>query len=544
MGRIGLGTSWAVARFVGARPRALVTTGWRRTLRDRRIAVRSWVHRHPWLAALPIVAVYAAIVSYWSAQHEPWRDEVVPMTLVQETSSMSELWRRVRHEGHPILWYACLRYAWLALGSTAALKVVSVLVAVGAMTIFLVSAPLPLRLKILFTFSWLPLYEYSVMARNYGLGMLCLFAFCALYPRRRDHPMAVALTLALLANSNLLGFILTVSAGVMLAVDDLTERPRRAPWPAAAIAVYVVGLALCVWTYLGISGETGAAVQLDLRSFVSGVVGAVFTPGRQAWVWMGLLPSLWFWLYLLTLLPRPALLCFAGISIIGFALLFELVFPPNHARRGYLLLAVIATMWMDASRSQDTWAPWSDAVGRWIHRLRCFLVIPLVFTLVVHLFIGLHHGVEDAKNDHSSSRRLGLLIASDPRLDRAIVIAEPEPSVQSLPYYRDNPTYLQREGVFGRTIGFEKSRRKDMSLSELLQLARDLRDRHGSPVVIALGWQLDGPPEQAIAKGTNFEETFTTTPAAIAEFRRRTQQLGSFRAATLSDENYDVFVLW
>src|SRR5262249_37319816 len=140
-------------------------------------ALPSWVHEHPRGVALSLTAVYAAIVSVVSIYHEPWRDEVVPMTLVRQAESLPDLWHTLRYEGHPILWYVALRYAYLALGSTAALKVVSVLVAVAAIGIFLVHAPLPLSIKCLFTFGALPLYEYSVVARDYGLGMLFLFAF-------------------------------------------------------------------------------------------------------------------------------------------------------------------------------------------------------------------------------------------------------------------------------------------------------------------------------------------------------------------------------
>ena len=64
------------------------------------------------------------------------------------------------------------------------LKVLSILIAGAAMLLFIFRSPFPLPLKVLFVFSLLPLYEYAVMARNYGISMLLMFSFAALYPRR------------------------------------------------------------------------------------------------------------------------------------------------------------------------------------------------------------------------------------------------------------------------------------------------------------------------------------------------------------------------
>src|SRR4029450_3435422 len=116
-------------------------------------ALRMWFRSHPWLGAIPIAAVFAAIVAHVSAHHEPWRDEVVPLSIVRQAHSLRELFTLRRYEGQPMLWYLCLRYTYVVLQSTVALKVVSIVVAVAAVVIFLARAPLPLWMKLLFTFS-------------------------------------------------------------------------------------------------------------------------------------------------------------------------------------------------------------------------------------------------------------------------------------------------------------------------------------------------------------------------------------------------------
>ena len=498
---------------------------------------------------LLLTAVYAAIVIYVSVHHEPWRDEVVPMTLVRQAGSLRELWQTLRYEGHPILWYLCLRYVYLALGSTVALKVTSVLVAIAAVGIFLVYAPLPLSLKTLFTFSWLPLYEYSVLARDYGLGMLMLFAFCALYPRRRDHPVATALALAGLANSNSLGFILAVAAGTMLVIDAVIDRPvldaGRRGWQLAAIAVYVAGLAFSAWTDVP-EKETLILPVYDhtFGTVVGAFVAAVVAPARQSWFLLGLVPWLWFWMYFLTLARWPGLLCFAALSVIGFSLVSDLVIPPSPSRLGYNLLVVMATMWLEASRSERAPPPRAGRLGSGLPRVRRFLRFPLAVTLAGHVLAAVHLGISDVQHEYSSSRRLGALIASDPRLHDAIVIGEPETAATSLSYYQDNPIFLIREGTFARSSRFFRGHRQNLSLSELIGTAHDLRTRYGHPVLIVFGWNPNGPEEQRVFAGTVFELRFTSTPADRDDFRRQTERLASLRDASRPDESYDVFVLW
>ena len=87
-------------------------------------------------------------------------------------------------------------------------------------------------------------------------------------------------------------------------------------------------------------------------------------------------------------------------------------------------------------------------------------------------------------------------------------------------------------------------RRNDYSLEELLHTAGELREQYGVPVVMALGWWIDGPQVQRAYGGTYFAQTFTVSSGARAEFQARTQFLGRLRAASFTDENYDVFVLW
>src|SRR5262249_31089786 len=127
----------------------------------------------PWQALVGTL-IYAVVVALLARHHELWRDEVRALNIVSGSSSLIEMFRRLHNEGHPALWYLIL-YAGVHLtGSKLVLKPISALVACAAMYVFFRFAPWPWWQKAAFAVGVLPLYEYSVMCRNYGISMLLL----------------------------------------------------------------------------------------------------------------------------------------------------------------------------------------------------------------------------------------------------------------------------------------------------------------------------------------------------------------------------------
>jgi hypothetical protein len=515
-------------------------------------ALRELARNRRWWLAGAVTAAYATIIIIGAAHHEVWRDEIVPLSIARGMPSFLDLWQIMRHEGHPLLWYVILRYAYFVFGSTGVLPVLSVLIAIAAILLFVSRAPLPLWMKCLFVFGYLPIFEYSVVARANGLAMLLLFAFCALYADREKHPVGVAVILATLANTTSQGFVTAGAAGIMIAIDAVMAKGRGGLTTGRylfASAVYVAGLAHA----LASNAPDTSVVSLELfhhhdwNKVIPAVWGAIVSPAAHSapLLWVPF-TALWLWLAVVLLWRRPALAVFLLGSLVGFELIFTLLYPANPRHMGYVVLVIIATVWL--------WNPWDrrDAlpVGGPVSRLeawmRRLLLVPLTATLCYQVIIGIGYVVDDVRLEYSSSGRLAALIASDPRLERAIVISEPENLILSLPYYRDNKIFLPQENAFRDWlfIWIPGGRRGDYNLAELLVTSTALRQRHDTPVVMALGWRLDGPDVQRTYSGTYFEQTFSMSAVDRAEFLARTRLLGRLREASFTDENYDVFVLW
>ena len=305
--------------------------------------------RAPLWVAVAITALYASIVIVTSVHHEPWRDEVVPLSIAREADSTVDLARTLSFEGHPALWYVCLRYAHLVIGHSYALKILSVTCAIAAIFVFLWRAALPLWFRTLFVLGYIPLYQYSVVSRSYSLSMLLLFVYCWLYTRRLERPVRVALVLAAIANCHVFGLIVAVAAGLSLAVERIAARRRegqiRPGRLAAAVAIYLAGIAFSI--ALAFPDPAFTAATVDWPTIAAGIGRALLQPlGHSGSFFFVPAPSLLIWLFFLFLLPRPALLAFAGVAVVATELVFTLVWPPAPWHLGTVLLVIVATLWL------------------------------------------------------------------------------------------------------------------------------------------------------------------------------------------------------
>src|SRR5262249_25602752 len=205
--------------------------------------------------ALLLILAYAALIVLVSVRHELFRDEVRAVTITAHSHSLGELFRNIRNEGHPALWYLLLYPLVHATGTLTVLKPLSAAVAILAVWVFVRRAPLARWQKVLFAFGALPAYEYSVMCRNYGISMLLLFAIAALWRERFQRPLLLAALMAILANTNAHSVLLVGALLVALFGEIVFERPpesaaflRRSAVPMLLIAG--AGVLASAWVIL------------------------------------------------------------------------------------------------------------------------------------------------------------------------------------------------------------------------------------------------------------------------------------------------------
>ncbi|MEO8067939.1 MAG: hypothetical protein ABI599_09635 [Flavobacteriales bacterium] len=176
--------------------------------------------------------VYAALVVCMTAMHGMWLDEMQPWCVARDSSSLTELYRNTRFEGHPPLWYLLLFAITRFTSNPLAMQVVHVGLAICTSALVLWRAPFIWWWRVLIVFGYFFLYEYTVIARNYGLALL--FLLLAADARQRiGLGWQWAALLVLAGFAHVWGIVF---AGAWMVAELSMERTRRT-WSCASIVL-------------------------------------------------------------------------------------------------------------------------------------------------------------------------------------------------------------------------------------------------------------------------------------------------------------------
>lgn len=199
-----------------------------------------------------VTLAFVALGAVGIARHEMWRDEMQAWLLAAESRSLPELFHNLRYEGHPALWHVILWAINRWAQDPAAMQVLHLAIAAAAVFLFARNAPFSRPTRALFAFSYFPFYEYSVISRSYGLGLLLVLAFCSLAGRRSRSYLPLAAVLALLANASAYAWILAAALSAALVVDVLRRADlrravaERSGETLLALAIYAAGAGLAL----------------------------------------------------------------------------------------------------------------------------------------------------------------------------------------------------------------------------------------------------------------------------------------------------------
>jgi len=512
--------------------------------------------------ALWVVCGWAILVGLLLLRHAFWRDEVRALSLALQGDTVADMLRAVHGDGHPAVWYLLLRGVHTLLPASVVLPLVSVAVALSAALLLAWRSPFGWFVVAALLLGRLGLYEYSVMARNYGISMLLMFLFATLYPKHRDRGIALGLVLLVLANSNVHSVILAGAFALFWLLDILNDRSVDRPVALRVFTVnaliVVLGVLLCVITVYPPFNDA-AQDFIPAGDGARSLATALLLPAASFWELAGnglpvaaRMRSLWPSHYLLIsqllmsvvlvvstfgLSRRPAAVVAALVTLFGFSTFFSLVYPGFYRHQGLWLVFLVSLYWIVG---RDAPAGTSPAVRKLCSvGMACFAAL-----LVLQVAVGLQKVVPIASGDEpvSRSRELAWLIEQLPELRAATIMADPDYLVEPLAYYLPNRTYLLREQRFGNVVHFTRKARLVLHLQDILEAGRRVRSMTGQPVVILLHEQLDpSAPVQAIREGYNWQ--LWTSPEQVRAFLSSTRRIARFDPVCCNDESYDVYVL-
>jgi len=260
--------------------------------------------------------------------HAMWRDEMQAWMIAAASATPLDLWRAMRNEGHPALWHALLWIASCIWNDPRAMRALHLAIGLGLFAVVLARTPFTRLERLLLCAGYYLMFEYTVIARAYGLGMLLILLgiTAVAWVLRLTVSWPWALCASSLLGVVLGGSLLTIGRGYLAQVEKLfadlvagigqqaaqkgAETVALTPPGASDIAgmfglILAVTLVVCLiiarWWQAALYNPGGFraefhALRLDrvqalallLLAFGFGAMGE----GFRLWAWMPLVPLL------------------------------------------------------------------------------------------------------------------------------------------------------------------------------------------------------------------------------------------------------------
>ncbi len=490
-----------------------------------------------------------------STRHELWRDEVRAFSLALDGPNLFAMLPGLRGEGHPFLWYAVLRIVHMLVRSPLALPVASLAVALAAAIVFVLRAPFSPARKAVFLFGSLPAFEYAVMCRNYGLGMLLLFLLALTEPRRFERPLVWGSLLFLLASASAHAAMLAAIFALCWTALAMLGRPtplapeRRGAF-AGALALVAAGLAACAWlTFPAPDSAVTSIARADPGALAGAALATLLRPGEKlVELVTGGLPLV------LVSLDSPAghaiaewiatafvllaawrlrrhreLLAAWILAVLAFGLFFRVVYTGWLRHVGQLYVALLAIEWIARRREAGETRPWE----------RTAFAAALFAVMALHAWQGVRALQRDWGHSLSNGGAFAAFVNARPEDRDAIVICEPDYLLETLPAYLPNRLWSIEEGGFRRWTHFSRSRHDTLALGTVIDQADSLARADHAPVLIALG-QLQVLADTAGCVPYRYSSWFSWTSRERDRLAGETSTLGGFLHSDGS-ENVAVF---
>jgi hypothetical protein len=448
-------------------------TGARASVADARATRREESATFVWT----VLALYTALVSVVSAFHEPWKDETQAWRLAIDSHGFRELVQNARYEGHPLLFHVMVQALGHVSRSWWALATLHVIIAAVGAWLVLRYAPFTRVQKVLLVFGYWMAYEYAVVVRPYGLGMMLAFAACIAWSARPRRPGWAALFLVLLANTTPMGTLLAMVITFAFAVDwawpdaGLPRPSRRAVIAGGSIAL-VATVAVLVVVALQMKPPADASYKGQPRVSVSAGISkwdlaAIPTPELRAlapvqhtssygvtWNHWLLLPESRGALVSVLLASlaalalgaivasrrRMALLLFV-VGTGGYLLFFGFIFPGAAHHHGYLFVVWILSAWLAWSELPSRWPAF---LQRWSERFEPERSRVLTLSLVLPVVAMVEVAAGDVVGTFADARHVADVIRSR-GLENATIVAVGRAEGQAVAAFLDRPVLYPLE---------------------------------------------------------------------------------------------------
>ncbi|MGD1853089.1 MAG: hypothetical protein ACFB2W_02460 [Leptolyngbyaceae cyanobacterium] len=449
------------------------------------------LYKSPWTAVI-IVAVLGLI---GTLNHSMWRDEMNVWLIARDSPSWAAFVENVHYDrAHPGLWHLLVAATYHIFGHPIAMQVMHWLLAMGSVLLIWRCSPFKQWQKWLITFGYLPFYEHLLIARNYAVAMLLLFAICSLWPQRQRAYWPLAGLLVLLANSNVYALLIAIALALTLGFELLCEPKLRRSWLDILFSsgLILAGYAVALYFILPPSDVANQALGtyvtgLDIRQLLK-AIGRIFggyyiiIPNGARYLDLAICAAIALsacTLVAIRLIKKPYALIFYLLGngiVLAFTYAKFMASAVRHFGNFYLVL--LASLWLahhyaptdTITRRLPRLQTWQSNSQRWFTRL--FTTI-----LVAHLLGGLFLFSMDLVIPYSASRAAAAYMRRN-NLQGEFIVASRDAQMASLSGYFGLPFYFPERQTVGSYTLFFKGTRREVSEPEVMAQTAKLLTQH------------------------------------------------------------------
>ena len=464
--------------------------------------------------------------------HEMWRDEMHAWLVARESTSLFNLYDILKYEGHPGLWHLILMPLTHFSSTGLAMQLVHLLIATCAAWIFLNNAPFTQYQRILFIFGYFPFFEYSIVARNYGLGILFIFIFCTLYCKPKKHYLWIGITIALMANTSLMATIIALSLLAMLLLDCLLNNrySRKNELAAQLSALFIAGLGTLFaivqmtpppdsnmassWIFKYSFGHTKEVMATVIRGYLPLPI-----PFSQFWnsniflshpaLILAITPLAAFFIYKsLRLLSanRSALLVYVlgSIGLLGFFYTKYLGYPRHH---GFLYIILVASLWIAIKQSTPTISLKKFPFFRRVSYSSVFTGI-----LWIHIAGSVVAFAVEYQKPFSNALAASEFIREH-HLESREMVGYYDYNATPIAGYLNKPfIYFPESSSYGNYVRWD-TKHKQITTRIAVESAIDLQNKTGTPMLLIMG----NPIDPLLLNEFSLEEVAQFTGAIVVD---------------------------
>jgi hypothetical protein len=446
-----------------------------------------------------------------------WRDELNPWLVARDSHSFVELFQNIKYEGHPGLWYLCLYGLNQLTHNPIAMKLAHLILALGFIYIFLKFSPFTRLQKLLFSFGYLPYYEYLLVSRNYAIGILIIFTFCAAYNTRKNSYIVLSLLLFLLSNSNAYCLFLAVALGMTLIFEYSIQKQLGIEILANrsniifSLIIFILGIASSLAQLIPPADSTlqgGLAkwtLRFDIEHLTRTIIRiwnsyiVILIPGKsllEVIIFTGL--SLGLFLFASTLLIRKPIALFLYIFGTLEILVFTYIKFLGSARHyGHLYILLIVSLWIGSDYPNSNFflhlltaraRSLQKLSSIWLKFVNPYKSTFITLILSAQLMAGIVAFGRDLIVPYSASRAAANYIQSQ-QLNTMFIVGSRDATISPLCGYLNRKIYYPERQGLGSFVLFNRQR-KDVDATAVLETVSQLIQNNPTTLLLILNEEL------------------------------------------------------